>query len=127
MADSGPIIGETGTVTLTNGYVSNIKSFTLNQVADEHDITDFASTNTWTEYMTGKRRWSGTYECYLDGTTPMVLAGYDIDGAAMVMTSSTGRTFSGNAVVTGGDVTVNPADPNLVSYTFRGTGALTVA
>ncbi|MAH51238.1 hypothetical protein CMI37_35805 [Candidatus Pacearchaeota archaeon] len=121
--------GDTGTVTLVNGYVANVRNWTLNIVADEHDITDFSSTTAWTEYMTGLKRWSGSYECFLDDTTVLVLPGYGTGGggAAMVLTSSTGRTFSGDAVVTAADVTVNPADPNVCTVNFRGTGALTVA
>ena len=120
------ITGDTGTVTLVNGYVANVKSWTLNIVADEHDITDFSASG-WAVYMTGQRRWSGSYECWLDGTTAAVLPGYDTDGAQIVLTASTGRTFTGDCVVTSDDITVNPADPNTVTVNFRGTGALTVA
>ena len=120
------ITGDTGTVTLSSGYVTNVKSWTLNIVADEHDVTDFSG-SAWAVYVTGLKRWSGSYECWLDGTTAAVLPGYDTDGAALVLTASTGRTFSGNAVVISDDITVNPADPNVITVNFRGTGALTVA
>jgi hypothetical protein len=52
------ITGDTGTVTFTNGYVTNVKSWTLNIVADEHDVTDF-SASAWAVYITGLKRWSG--------------------------------------------------------------------
>jgi hypothetical protein len=66
-------------------------------------------------------------EWWLDGSTAAELPGFDADGSAMVLTASTGRTFSGNAVATSDDITVNPADPNVITVNFRGTGALTVA
>lgn len=123
---AGPIIGQGGSVTFTSGYVLNVKSWTLNIVADEHDITDFASTADWGEYMTGLKRWSGSYECFLDESTAFVLPGFEPFGSALVLTSSLGRTFSGNAISTSGDITANPADPNKVTVNFRGTGTLAV-
>lgn len=126
---AGPILGQTGTVTFTSGYVANVKSWTLNIVADEHDITDFASTDDWHEYMSGLRSWSGSYDCLLDDTTPAVVPGFGAAGAgtALVLTSSTGRTFTGTAISTADDISVSPLEPNRITVRFRGTGALVAA
>lgn len=128
---AGPIIGDTGSVTFANGYVVNVKSWSLNVAVDEHDITDFAS-SAWAEYLGGFKRWSGSYECWLDETThlPVVNDGVDdtwddVTGAA-TFTASASRTFAGTIIVTANDITVNPADPNVVVVNFRGDGALTV-
>lgn len=118
------ITGDTGTVTFAGGYVTNVKSWTLNIVADEHDVTDFAAT-AWAAYLGGLKRWSGSYDCWLDSATVIV------DGlaaaAAIVLTANTGQTFTGNAWITTNDVKVNPADPNQVTVNFRGSGALAIA
>lgn len=126
------IIGDTGTVTFANGYVVNVKAWTLNVVADEHDVTDFAA-SAWAVYLTGLKRWSGSYECWLDDTTtlPRVNPGVDDTWAASTgtatFTSSTGRTFAGTIFITGNDIKIGPADPNTVTINFRGSGALTLA
>lgn len=116
------ITGATGDVTFTSGYVTNVRSWSLNIAVDEHDITDFSAT-TWALYMGGLTRWSGSFECWLDDTATLVTS----NSNTLVLTASTGRTFTGTALITGNDVTVNPADPNTVTVGFRGTSTLTVA
>ena len=121
------IIGQTGSVVFANGYVVNAKAFTLNITADEHDITDFESTAAWAEYMHGIKRWSGSFECFADDTTAIDTAGeWDVSEGTATFTASTGRTYAGSIIALTNDVTVNPADPNKVTVSFRGTGALTV-
>lgn len=130
------ITGDTGDVTFANGYVVNVKSWSLNVAIDEHDITDFGSA-TWADYMGGLGRWSGSYECWYDDTThlPVVNDGVDdtwdpVSGAVTLKASDIAgpqtRTFTGSILVTANDVTINPADPNVVTVNFKGDGALTV-
>mgnify|MGYP003149250476 CR=1 FL=1 len=120
---AGPIIGDTGTVAWgAGGYTTNVKAWSLNIAVDEHDITDFASSG-WAEYMGGLKRWSGSFECFLDDTTAID----EENQNTLTLTASTGRTFEGTAFITANDVTVNPADPNTVTVNFRGTSTLTIS
>ena len=130
------IIGNTGDVTFANGYVVNVKSWALNVAVDEHDMTDFGS-SVWAEYMGGFKRWSGSYECWYDDTThlPVVNDGVDdawdaVSGSATFKASEIAgpdvRSFVGTIIITANDVSVNPADPNVVVVNFRGDGALTI-
>lgn len=117
------ITGATGTVAWSaGGYTTNVKSWTLNIAVDEHDITDFSAT-AWALYMGGLKRWSGSFECWLDDTTALD----EENSSNLTLTASTGRTFEGTAFITASDISVNPADPNTVTVNFRGTSTLTIA
>ena len=125
--------GYGGSITWGAGIFSdtatNARSWSLDFVADVHDVTDFSSTGDRT-FIGGLRTWTGTWECLLDGTLdPLLGTGASLGGAAVTVTlqASTGRTYAGSATVTGIHASVNVDSPNIMSVDVQGTGALTLA
>lgn len=112
-------------------FTKNVRSWTIDYTADSLDTTDFSSTGDRT-FIGGLRTWSGTYECLLDGATaPLsdsanvgaVITGTDI----ITITAASGRTYTGDAIVSGIHPSVSVDGVNVITYDFQGTGALTTA
>ena len=119
------INGITGNVTHTTGYVTNVFKWSIEQESEDLDTTPFSPTGDWKTNIAGLRSWRGTYECYIDGTTPLPLVGV---GTALVLVAVSGRQYSGTArmqAISVG-VSVDGADRTL-TVSFTGTGALTGA
>ena len=114
------ISGKTGYVD-TGSSVSGIKSWTLDYSADTLETTDFNDAGV-KSYIIGGSGWSGTFEGYKDGA-PQTLA-----GAAVTLKLYEDVTYfwTGSAFITG--ISASTAHDGVVSYsyTFQGTGALTV-
>ena len=115
--------GITGTVSFKTGSTTNVKSWTIDIVADTHDTTDFTSAGPRT-FITGLTSWSGSFVVNLDGTTPLPDVG---SSSAFVGTASTGRTYTGTALLTGEHPSVAVDGLNESTIDFQGTGALTIA
>jgi len=124
------IAGITGTVAWAYGGGNidlNVRSWSIDLVADVHDTTDFSSSGDRT-FIGGLRSWSGSFENLLDGTTTPLATG-EVGSAAvsLVLTSSTGRTYTGDAICTGIHPSVSVDGINVVTVDFQGTGALALA
>lgn len=91
------ISGITGAVTFSSGYTSNCYKWEIESTAEDLDVTPFSPSSSYATAITGLLRWRGTYECYIDGTTALPLAG--VTGAATFAAVS-GKTYSGNINVT---------------------------
>ncbi len=117
------INGITGNVSFKTGSTTNVKSWSLDRVGDTHDSTDFTSTGERT-FATGLKGWSGSFVVNLDDTTALP----DVNqSAAIVLTASTGRTYSGTAILTGIHPSVSIDGLNESTIDFQGTGTMTIA
>ena len=118
------ISGSGGSVTFATGYVTNVKSFTLDIAGEALDSTDFASVGV-REFVPGLTGWSGSYTCNLDDTT--AVTGPGASPAAAVFTASAARTYSGTIIVTSVSPSVAADALNEVVVSFQGSAALTPA
>ncbi len=118
------ITGETGDVTLVGGYISNVKSWTLEYEGEAVDSTDFASVGV-RDFIPGLTSWRGTYNCSVDDTVILIAPG--AAAAALVLTASAGRTYTGDAIVTNLAIAVTPEAINELVVSFQGTGILGIA
>ena len=112
-----------GNVAFTNGYVANVRNWTVDYEADSLEITDFADAGV-AQYVRGVKRWSGSYECVLDDTTVTVAPG--AAAAAMTLTINGSRTLTGNGIATAVRYSVDTQGLAIVTVDFQGTGALTI-
>lgn len=119
-----PAHGALGLVTFTNGYVSNLNTFTVNCHQNEIKTTAFqAATNAW---IPGTVGWDGTFAGYADGTTPVVAPGAAAAAAVFrYQDLATDAELAGNIFATQLGVTSAPNQAVSVSYSFRGTAGLT--
>lgn len=103
----------------TGSAVSGIKSWTVTQNVAEHNTTDFGDAGVST-FIPGCSDWSGAFEGYKDGVLQTL-------GSNITLKLYTDATyfFTGTAFITSAEATSSPDAVNAVSYTFRGTGALT--
>ena len=117
------LAGTAGDVTIAAGSVTGIKSWTLDYVAEALDTTGFDSSGVRT-YIPGLKGWSGSFEGYKNGAPSAIGA-----EVALVLKESATATqkFNGQAIITG--LSANTSVDGIVtySYSFTGTGALTVA
>jgi predicted secreted protein len=117
------ISGKSGNVTVAASDVTGIKSWTLDQTFDALEGTAFDSSGHRT-YIPGLDGWSGSFEGYKNGA-PLTI-GTEI---ALVLEESETATqvFSGQAIITGFNASTGVDGLSTYSYTFQGTGALTIA
>jgi len=103
--------------------VTGIKSWTLDYTVDVLETTDFDDAGV-KSYVVGCSGWSGTFEGLKDGV-PLGLAGTAVN-IALKETQTSTQKWTGSAFITG--VSANTSNDGVVtySYTFQGTGALTI-
>jgi predicted secreted protein len=114
------ISGKAGQVD-TGSAVSGIKSWTLDYNVDMLETTDFADAGVKT-FIAGGSGWSGTFEGYKDGVPQTIGASITLK----LYEEAAGAYWTGTAFITG--ISAGAAIDGIVSYsyTFTGTGALTV-
>jgi len=106
----------------SSDVTSNVKAWSLDYTADALDSTDFASGGN-RAFIAGLKSWGGSYDCNLDGTDVMPDPGTI---TKITLTSSTGRTYAGTALMTSLAPSVGVADLNALTVNYQGTGALTI-
>ena len=114
------VAGKNGYVD-TGSAVSGIKSWTLDYNSDALETTDFADAGV-KSYIIGGSGWSGTFEGYKDGA-PQALA-----GAAVTLSLYEDAThlWTGSAFITGISASTSADGIVSYSYSYQGTGSLTV-
>lgn len=137
------VAGTEGTITFADGYAVKVTAWTISIEADEVDITSWdeygpsadaaARLASWDAYLGGRKRWSGTYTAVFDSatapytsTTPLGMT----DGAASATftidenATTTASEFTGTIIITGIEATNDVSDAARITFSFRGTGAL---
>lgn len=127
---STPVAGTVASISGTS-YSANARSWDIQIECDAKDVSAFTQTNNWRTFLPGLQRWSGSYECLVDDTTPITPVLGSADGTAEPLTGtftmSSGNTWAGSIFTTGASITSRVGDLNVVRYTFRGSSDLTVA
>ena len=121
LAGKGGQVMATGAGSATE--TAGIKSWTLDYTVDVLETTDFDDAGV-KSYVVGCSGWSGTFEGLKDGV-PLGLAGTAVN-IALKETQTSTQKWTGSAFITG--VSANTSNDGVVtySYTFQGTGALTI-
>lgn len=127
---AGGFSGALGSVTWTSktSLPQNVHNWTVELAHDIYDVTPFSPASSANiNVPRSVYGWSGTFDLYLDDTTPITIA--EIYGAAtsLVLTATAGRTFTGNAVCGNVSITCPSDGPVTATVNFTGTGALTPA
>ena len=117
------LAGTAGQVTVAGAEVVGVKAWSLDQAVDALETTGFDSSGN-KAYIPGLSGWSGSFEGHKDGA-PLTI-GTEI---ALVLKESATATqkHTGQAIVTGFSAKTDVAGVVAYSYTFQGTGALTIA
>ena len=115
------ISGRYGSITYASGQTT-IKSWTLNQIVDLYDSTNFDDSTGGKSYVAGFTGWSGSFEGFFS-TGNSVVPG---DSASVILKTSTGTTglFTGTAIIIGMDIVTGVDGLITQSYSFQGTGTL---
>jgi len=117
-------IGSAGSVTYGSGYVLHTNSWQLNLASAAKDVTAFGtSVKSFIPSLIG---WGGQYDGFVDDTSPLSGLGVDPPASATFAMDAT-RSIEGDITVTGQSVSSAPSEPNTVTQTFRGSGAITAA
>jgi hypothetical protein len=116
MAESA---GYGGYVKEGSNWVVGMRNWTCPQLANVGEITDFQSSGL-KEFKLTLKEWSGGFDGALDGTPLNLGATYTLH---LGLTGST--EYYGSAIITGIDPGVTVDGINALSYSFKGTAALT--
>ena len=105
------------------GVIAGIKSWTLTYTVETPNSTDFADAGV-SAFIPGITEWNGSFEGFKDGVP---IAGLHTEVALILdETQNASEEWLGQAILT--SVTPSTDHDGIVSYsyTFQGTGALTV-
>lgn len=120
-------IGSAGSVVFSAGYVTNLNNWELVVTGTEYETTAFGSLTAKT-FIPGTFRWGGTFGGFLDDTTVATLPGNSNEpatGTFRLRDLATDDDLSGSIFTTRLGASSSPLAVNTVSYSFRGSGALT--
>ena len=130
------IVGYSGSCTAGGGAVGTAKAWSVDINSETVDTTNFTS-NGWKESISTLKSWSGSITVNFDGGADTgeaaLIAGLTSgDEVALVLSTSatgsgTAEKFSGDANITSIPITNDVNGIIEVSFSFEGTGALTVA
>jgi len=120
------ITGVGGGVTFT-GADDDVRAWTIDAEVQVSETTTFDDTTAATFVSNGITYWSGSYERLINDDVAAWSETAGTAGAA-TFTLNSGRTLSGNIIVTGVGTPVSKTGGVVVqTITFRGNGALTQA
>jgi len=128
------IIGHEGSVTVASGSMGNAKAWSLDVTQETVDITDFDSSG-WKESTATLNSWSGSITAIFDasGTAEGALQTGLTGGSSVALELQLGGgagsydVYSGNAIITGQSITNDVNGIVEATFSFEGTGALTIA
>ena len=124
--------GKRGVVTFPSlsGGACEVTSWSVDTTCDVAettimDVSAVADGTHWKAYLAGFKDWTGTAELILPaaGATLGVLG----DTGSMVMDSTNGLAFTGNAICTGISATNDAQEAGRCTVTFQGIAQLTEA
>lgn len=123
-------IGNTGSVTFSPGYTTNVTSWDITFDADMLDATIFGATDTtnrWRQFAAGLIRVGGSFEALVDDTTAVAMPAGSSEPATLTLTVASGQTFAVSGFTTRLNVRSATNSLNTASYSFQGSGNVTVA
>ena len=128
------IQGYNGSVTVASGAMGNAKAWSLDISQETVDTTDFGSSG-WKESQATLKSWSGSITAIFDesGTAEGVLQTGLTAGSTVALDLQLGGgtgsydKYSGSANITSQSVTNDVNGIVEVTFSFEGTGAVTIA
>jgi len=114
--------GKTGVVDV-GGAVTGARNWSITYSGDVVETTDFADSGVKT-FIAGGSGWTGSYEVVKDGAPPQALL--STVSLSLKESATTGQLWTGSAIIQ--EISSTTAIDGVVvySYSFQGTGALTV-
>lgn len=122
--------GSEGTVKVGANAIAEIRSYTVTETADTIEDTSMGDSSR--TYLPSLKTFSGSIECFWDETDTNGQVALAV-GSSVTLNfypegSSTGdKYYSGTAIVTGLTVTASFDGMVEASFTFQGTGALSLS
>lgn len=117
------ISGKDGNATLAGGYTTNVFQWEAELTAESLDTTPFNPTGGWRTRIVGLLSMRGSYQCWIDDTTTLPVGGV---AGAVALTADTGRTYSGNVIVTSARVGVAAdGSQRVMTCSFESNGQIT--
>lgn len=128
------ITGHSGSVTVASGAMGNAKAWSLDVTQETVDTTDFDSSG-WKESTATLNSWSGSITAIFDasGTAEGALQTGLTGGSSVALDLQLGGgtgsydKYSGSAIITGQSITNDVNGIVEATFSFEGTGALTIA
>jgi hypothetical protein len=111
-----------GSITYS-GLTAGVKAWSLDWKNELLDATDFADACA-KSYIAGYTDWTATITANWDAANT---AKPGDAASSLVLTVTSGKTYTGNAIITGLAINVNVAGIVEATYSFQGTGTLTPA
>ena len=112
--------GKSGSLTFTN-LTAGVKEFTWKGDSEAVEVTDFADAGI-KSFIVGKRGWTASAKTNWDAAN----TARDGDSASLTLTTTSGKTYAGTAILTSVSVGASVDGVETADYEFQGTGACTV-
>lgn len=104
--------------------------WTLSLKGAVKDVTPFGASGNWTINLATLKSWSGKVSAFIDTSDTAQTNLFALIGSTVAMTfnvSNTPHGFTGNAILTGIDPSVDVQNAETVDFSFTGSGALSYA
>jgi predicted secreted protein len=121
------LTGTSGSFAFGTGYAGHCHSWTVEIAQDVFE--DTALGDSWRTKVVGILDWSGSFDCYMDDASmsdSILNLGFGEAAAAATFTYAAGGTLTGSIILTGATANSNTEGANTITFTFQGTGALTL-
>jgi len=107
---------------------TDASKWTLSLKGAVKDVTPFGASGNWTVNLATLKSWSGKITAFVDTSDAAQTNLFALIGSTVSMTftiSSTPHAFTGSAILTGIDPSVDVQNAQTVDFSFTGTGAIT--
>lgn len=121
------ISGIGASVTEGSTAFTNASKWTLSLKGATKDVTPFGASGSWTINLATLKSWSGKVTAFLDTSDTAQTNLFALLNSTVSMTftvQNTPHAFTGNAILTGIDPSVDVQNAQTVDFSFTGTGSL---
>lgn len=120
------VVGKNARMYMGRVRIDGIRDWTIDYTVDTVEVTDFGDAGV-KQFLANLSGWSGSFNGFgQPGWTAHALAGTKYLGSFFI-SASTGSSYTGSVLITGASPSVAVDGAAVVSYTFQGTGALTLS
>jgi len=132
MAATKTVSGKDAGITFAGGYVVKCSAWTVWYECEEVDNSGLG--DDWEEVLGGIKRWGGTFTCNMNSASLSTLSNLAVGAAVSTAdfifdaTATTDGKLSGTILVQRCEVaaTTNSGRPIALTFTFRGSGELSM-
>ncbi len=120
------VVGKNARIYMGKVRLDGMRDWTIDYTADTVEVTDFGDAGV-KQFLATLTGWSGSFNGFgQPGWAGAAAVGTKYLGSFFI-SASTGSSYTGSVLITGASPGVAVDGAAMVSYTFQGTGAITLS